>query len=228
MNRRDAMTAGLALAGSLAVSGLVRAQAPEKNVVGEQPPLAASDAEKRILDVLEDLDRNQRRGNMNVPVEDGRLLRLLAESMRAERVVEIGTSNGYSAIWICLALQATGGKLTTLEIEEWRAKLARENFARAGVEERITLVLGDAHVEAPKLSGSIDLLFLDADKQGYLDYLDKLRPKVRPGGLVLAHNMRRPAPDPRYIEAVTTDPALDTVFVNMDNAGMALTLKKHE
>lgn len=192
----------------------------------EGPPLAKSDAERRILGVLDDLDRNQRRGNMNVPVEDGRLLRLLVESIGAKHVVEIGTSNGYSGIWLSLALRATGGRLTTYEIDARRAALARENFRRAGVDHLVTLVEGDAHVEVTKLRDPIDLLFLDADKEGYLDYLNKLLPLVRPGGLIVAHNMRSPAPDPRYIRAITTNPNLESIFLNMDSAGVGVTLKK--
>jgi predicted O-methyltransferase YrrM len=193
----------------------------------ERGPLAKSEAERKILDVLDDMHRNQRRGMMNIPVEDGRLLRLLTETMDARHVVEIGTSNGYSAIWICLALRATGGKLTTYEIDPGRATLARENFERAGVESLVTLIEGDAHAEVTKLEGPIDLLFLDADKQGYVDYLKKLLPQVRPGGLILGHNMARPEPDPAYLEAITADPALETVFLNMDLAGISVTLKKH-
>jgi predicted O-methyltransferase YrrM len=192
----------------------------------EKPPLAASAEEKKILDVLDDMRENQRRGMMNIPPDDGRLLRLLVETMNAENVVEIGTSNGYSAIWICLGLRATGGKLITYEITDWRAAKARENFRRAGVEKIVTLIEGDAHEEIKKLKEPIDLLFLDADKEGYLDYLEKLLPLVRPGGLIVAHNMVRPEPDPGYVEAVTTNPELETLFLNMDLAGVGVTLKK--
>jgi predicted O-methyltransferase YrrM len=192
----------------------------------EKPPLAASEEEKKILAILDDMHENQRRGMMNIPLDDGRLLRVLVETMGARNVVEIGTSNGYSAIWICLGLRTTGGTLTTYEITDWRAARARENFKRAGVEKIVTLVEGDAHEEVKKLKEPIDLLFLDADKEGYLDYLDKLLPLVRPGGLIVAHNMVRPEPDPSYIEAVTTNPKLETLFLNMDQAGIGVTLKK--
>lgn len=202
----------------LAVAGAAQGQ--------EGPPLAKTEAERRILGVLDDLDRNQRPGNMNVPVEDGRLLRVLAESISAKRVVEIGTSNGYSGLWLCLALRATGGALTTYEIDRRRAALARDNFKRAGVDHLVTLVEGDAHLEVTKFSEPIDLLFIDADKEGYLDYLNTLLPLVRPGGLIVAHNMRSPAPDPRYIKAITTNPDLETVFLNMHAAGVGVTLKK--
>lgn len=187
-------------------------------------PLPNSDGERRVLEVIADVYRNHR--YLSVPEEDGRLLRVLAESMGARQVVEIGTSTGYSGLWMLLALMKTGGRLTTFEIDPERHDIARRNFERAGVGHLAAPVLGDAHVEVLRLKEPIDLLFLDADKEGYVDYLGKLRRLVRPGGLVVAHNMRSPAPDPRYIEAVTTSPALETLFLNMHAAGIGVTLKK--
>lgn len=138
----------------------------------------------------------------------------------------MGASNGYSGIWFCLALKSTGGKLTTFDQDPGRIKLAKANFKRAGVEELVTLVEGDAHETVKQLKKPIDLLFIDADKEGYSDYLTKLRPLVRAGGLILAHNMARPRPEAKYVEAVTTDKNLETVFLNMHAAGVGLTLKK--
>jgi len=192
----------------------------------ESQPLFANDAEKKILDVLIDLDRNQRAGMMNVPKEDGRLLRVLTEAINAKHVVEVGTSNGYSGIWFCLALRKTGGKLTTHEIDEGRAKLARENFKRAGVEDLVTLVMGDAHEQVAKIKEPVDLLFLDADKEDYTDYLSKLLPLVRPGGLVVAHNMNRRQADVKFVEAITNSPELETLFLNTYLTGVAVSLKK--
>ncbi len=192
----------------------------------QTPPAGKDEAEKKILAVLEDMYRNQRRGMMNVSPKDGRLLRLLTETTGAKRVVEIGTSNGYSGIWFCLALRKTGGKLITHDMHEGRTSLARKNFARAGVDKIVTLVMGDAHETVKKLKEPIDILFLDADKPGYPDYLEKLKPLVRPGGLIIAHNMRRPRPDPDYIKAITTDPELETLFLLMDGAGVAVSMKK--
>lgn len=192
----------------------------------ESSPLAKDEAEKRILAVLDDMTRNQRRGTMSVPRDDGRFLRLLTESVAAKNVVEIGTSHGYSAIWLCLALRTVGGKLTTFEIDPQRAAAARKNFDRAGVEDIVTLVEGDAHKEVSRLKDPIDLLFLDADKEGYLDYFEKLLPLVRPGGLIVAHNMSERQADPRYVKAVTTNPGLETLFVNLGGSGIGMTLKK--
>lgn len=193
----------------------------------ESSPLPKDEAEKKILDVLDDMYKNQSRGMMNVPPDDGRFLRLITESINAKHVVEIGTSNGYSGIWILLALRSTGGKLTTYEIDARRAALARENFKRAGVDDIVTLVEGDAHEEVPKLKEQIDILFLDADKEGYIDYLNKLLPLVRPGGLIIAHNMTPEMADPNYVKAITANPALETLFINTSPAGIGLTLKKH-
>ena len=192
----------------------------------ESAPVPKTEAEKHILEVLADMRANQSRGMMNVPPEDGRLLRLLAETAGAKHVVEIGTSNGYSGIWFCLALRTTGGKLTTYEIDKGRAALARDNFKRAGVEPIVTLVEGDAHAEVPKLEGPIDILFLDADKEGYIDYLEKLLPLLRPGGLIVAHNMNARQADPRFVKAITTSPDLETLFLHMEGAGVSVTLKK--
>jgi len=107
-------------------------------------PVPINEEEKHILSILDDMNRNQSSGMMNVPTVDGRILRLLTEAINAKHVVEIGTSNGYSGTWFCLALRTTGGKLTTHEIDTRRASLARENFKRAGVDKLVTLVEGDA------------------------------------------------------------------------------------
>jgi len=190
----------------------------------ENPPLAKTDAEKRILSVLDDIRKGP--WMANVHTLHGRLLRILAEATNAQNVVEIGTSNGYSALWLCLGLKTTGGKLFTHEINPETAALARENFKLAGVEHIVTVVEGDAHETVTRLKGPIDILFLDADKAGYLAYLNKLLPLVRPGGLILADNVSRPTPSPEFIKAITENPALETVFLNMEATGISLTVKK--
>ncbi|UCD84029.1 MAG: class I SAM-dependent methyltransferase, partial [Deltaproteobacteria bacterium] len=193
----------------------------------ETSPVPNTEAERKILGVLADMRRNQR-GMQNVSPEDGRLLRLLTEAVGAKHVVEIGTSNGYSALWLALALRTTGGKLTTHEIDKRRAAMARENFKRAGVDGIVTVVEGDAHEEITKLKEPIDVVFLDADKSGYVDYLKKLLPLLRRGGLVLAHNMNPRQADPKYVKAITTNPALETLFLHMQGTGVGVTLKKRQ
>ena len=209
-----------------------RRRVPEGQGMGgrqEQRATVSSEAEGKIMSVLEDMHENQRRGMMNVSRENGRLLRLLTAAADAKHIVEIGTSNGYSGIWFCLGLRATGGRLTTHEINAERAALARENFKRAGVEQTVTLVEGDAHKEITKLKGPIDIIFIDADKPGYMDYLNKVLPLVRPGGLILAHNTTNSGPDMQdYLKAITTRANLETIFLHKDDRGISVTLKKGE
>jgi len=192
----------------------------------EKPPQAATDAEQEVLSVLDEMSQGE--WYANVSPTDGRFLRQLTEALGAKRVVEIGTSSGYSGIWFALALRSTGGHLWTHEIDPERAEMARTNFQKAGVDDLITIIEGDAHHTVAQHTEPIDILFLDADKPGYVDYLGKLLPLVRPGGLILAHNMRQPEPDPAYIEAITTNPQLDTTFVLMQGAGIGVTLKKRD
>jgi predicted O-methyltransferase YrrM len=76
------------------------------------------------------------------------------------------------------------------------------------------------------VEGPVDIVFLDADKEGYLDYLEKLLPKLRPGGLVIAHNMSERQADPKYLKAITTNPELETVFVSAGASGIGVSMKK--
>lgn len=189
-----------------------------------RPPIPKDDGEKRILDALEHARGGERYAN--VSTADGRLLRQLTEALGARRVVELGTSTGESGLWFSLALRKTGGKLYTHDIDPGRIAVARENFKRAGVEDIVIITEGDAHETAPRNKDPIDIVFIDAEKEGYAAYLKELLPYVRPGGLILAHNMQRPTPDPAYLRAITGDPNLDSSFVLMDGAGVGITLKK--
>lgn len=180
-----------------------------------------SSMEDRLMAVLEEMiERGE--GYRNVPVNDGKMLRLLTEATGAKNVVEIGASTGYSGLWFSLALQATGGRLTTFEMDAGRITAAREHFRKAGVDGLITIVEGDAHETVTRLKDPIDLLFLDADKEGYIDYFGKLLPLVRPYGLILAHNVEM-VPD--YMKLVMSSPDLETVLY-MEGNGLAISLKK--
>jgi len=188
---------------------------------GQALPLAKTDQEKMVLATL---DAVLKAGEvyLNVPVADGRMLRLLTEAVGARNVVEIGTSTGYSGLWFSLALLSTGGKLTTFEVDPGRAAMARQHFKKAGVLSLITIVEGDAHANVRGLKEPIDVLFIDADKEGYVDYLNQLLPLVRPGGLILAHNVNM---NRDYVKLVTSSPDLETQFY-MEGAGLGITLKK--
>jgi caffeoyl-CoA O-methyltransferase len=192
----------------------------------DKRPVAGDPGEQKILNLLDEIAQSDN-SNLLVPLEDGRLLRILAESTGAKNIVEVGTFDGYSALWFCLALRTTGGKIVTHELSPKNAALARENFSKAGVTDLVTLVEGDAHETVLKLKDPIDILFIDADKPGYADYLKKLLPLVRPGGLIIAHNTTntgRQMPD--YFTAVTTDPNLDSIFLGQHSVGIGITIKK--
>jgi caffeoyl-CoA O-methyltransferase len=187
----------------------------------ESPPQANSEGEKKILGVI-DQARSNGEVYLEVPATDGRMLRLLTEAVGAKNVVEVGTSTGYSGMWLCLALQKTGGHLTTFEYDAGRAARARKHFEQAGVDKMVTIIQGDAHQNIAQAKGPIDVVFIDADKEGYVDYLNKLLPLVRPGGLILAHNIES-AQD--YVQAVNANPALDTLFYT-PGGGLGITIKK--
>ncbi len=184
-------------------------------------PLPRDPGEARILATLR---RMEETGNIQfgVPESDGRRLRLLAEALGAKSVVEVGTSTGYSGLWLCLGVRASGGHLTTFEIDAGRAARARDVFRQAGVDRQVTVVVGDAHHTLAGWNAPIDLIFLDADKQGYPDYLEKLLPFLRPGGLILAHNVEDA---PAYVERVAADSTLDTVALTQ-GSGLSATLRK--
>lgn len=217
-------TALACLAGAILLTGAPILSFAQDEMNPQKPALPKDDGEKRILEAIVEARKGQRYAN--VSEADGRLLRLLTEAVNAQRVVELGTSTGESGLYFSLALRKTGGKLYTYDIDPDRVEVAKANFKKAGVEDLIEITLGDAHETAPKNTEPIDVLFIDAEKSGYDAYLRELLPLVRPGGLILAHNMRRPAPNPKYIEAITTNPDLETSFVLMDGAGIGITLKK--
>ena len=162
----------------------------------------------------------------NATLSDARVLRMLAEFSGSKKVLEFGTLTGYSGLWFANALRKTGGKLITFELDAERAAIARANFKDAGVDGVVTIVEGDAHKELDKVEGPVDMVFIDAEKPGYRQYLEQVLPLVRPGGMIIGHNMRFPTPQPDFVEAVTTNAALDTVFIHMHDRGMSLSLKK--
>ena len=126
---------------------------------------------------------------LNVTTREGRVLRQLTEAVGAKRVVEIGTSSGYSTIWLALGVRATGGKVFTHEIDPEKVKLAKANFKKAGVDDVITIIEGDAHETIKQHKEPIDVVFLDAEKKGYVDYLAQA---------AAAGSARRPDPRPRH------------------------------
>jgi caffeoyl-CoA O-methyltransferase len=147
--------------------------------------------------VLESALRRSRRAGMpeiHVSPNEGRLLQLLAEVAGAQRILEIGTLGGYSTIHLARALPE-GGALISLELNESYAGVARESIAEAGLEDRVEVRIGDAGEQLYGMveedAGPFDLTFIDADKEGYPEYLEWALRLSRPGSLILADNTIR-------------------------------------
>lgn len=167
--------------------------------------------------------------DMNVPEVDGRLLHDLIIKNKYTKALEIGTSTGYSSIWIAWALSKTGGKLITVEIDESRYRKARENFEKAGLSDYIDARLADAHELVPKLKGPFDFVFSDADKGWYKNYFEAVAPKLTVGGCLATHNVS----DRKgvgfnlesYVKYLKSLKNFDTTF-DYRGAGVAISYKK--
>jgi caffeoyl-CoA O-methyltransferase len=127
--------------------------------------------------------------DLNVPEVDGKALHDIILEHKYRNALEIGTSTGYSGIWMAWALAKTGGKLVTVEIDKSRHELAVANFRKAGLEKYVDARLGDAHEIVPSLEGPFDIVFCDADKEWYENYLSATIDKITAGGCFAAHNV---------------------------------------
>jgi caffeoyl-CoA O-methyltransferase len=121
------------------------------------------------------------------PVQ-GKFLELIARIMRPARILEIGTFTGYSAICLGRGL-APGGILHTVDVSDETAVIARSFFDRAGISDRIRMHVGDARTVVPALGETFDLVFIDGDKEQYLEYYHAVFDQVAPGGVILADNV---------------------------------------
>ncbi len=189
----------------------------------------SADAETTELDRRVERFLKSRAGtwhDLNVPEVDGRTLRDLIVKNGFKRALEIGTSTGHSAIWIAWGLSKTGGKLTTIEIDPERHKTALANFKEAGLSEYIDARLADAHDLVPKLAGSYDFVFSDADKEWYTKYFQAVWPKVRVGGCFTAHNVTMNAQGiHEFLEHLKTVKDGETTIDNKSRAGLSITCK---
>ena len=122
-----------------------------------------------------------------IPPETGRFISLLAASAPAGNYIEIGTSAGYSSLWLALACRAVHRTITTFEVMAEKVHLAEETFARASVSDVVTLVHDDARARLHTLSG-IAFCFLDCEKEAYLDCYEAVVPLLLPGGILVADN----------------------------------------
>jgi caffeoyl-CoA O-methyltransferase len=155
--------------------------------------------DERALVVLERLyaeDAGQRaaglpsaRRTRNVDQETGRWLNLLVRATGASAILEIGSSNGVSTIWLATAARENGGSVTGTEILFDRAAQANQNLTEVGLEKVAGVIGGDAKEIVVGLPGPFDLVFIDAEKEDYVNHFHTVRERVRVGGLILADNV---------------------------------------
>ena len=195
--------------------------------------------------VLQEIAREGARQDLPlVDAEVGALLRVLAVSIGATRILEIGTAIGYSGIWLAGALPK-GGMLLTMEMDPDRAMIARDNFAKAGVGDRVSVIVGDAQRMLAKVAGPFDLIFQDGDKRQYVPLLDRLTDLLRPAGLLVTDNVlwdgevvpgfvpepKRNAEDTQaiadYNQRLNAHPRLMTATIPLRD-GVAISVKRRE
>jgi predicted O-methyltransferase YrrM len=194
-------------------------------VLAVQAPRAAAQPAQDSLDAQVRRVLNGRAWHeLNVPASDGRLLHDLIVQRRFTRVLEVGTSTGHSAIWMAWALNRTGGRLVTIEIDERRHGEAMRNFRDAGLSHVIDARLADAHELVPALPGPFDLAFVDADKDWNLRYFQAILPKLAPDGCIATHNIsrQRRRGDGGYLAEVERTPGTTTELVG---TSIALTCR---
>jgi predicted O-methyltransferase YrrM len=152
----------------------------DATMVGDDPVLSAA------------LQASKQAGlpSIAVSAQQGKFLSLLAGAIGARRVLEIGTLGGFSSIWLARGV-GPEGRVTTLEYEPKHAEVARANLERAGVGDRVEVLIGAALDTLPTLTGPFDLVFIDADKPGYTDYFGWAVRLARPGALIIADNVVR-------------------------------------
>lgn len=144
---------------------------------------------------------------IHVAPNQGKLLQLLAQGIRARTVLEIGTLGGYSTVWLARALPADG-RLVTLEFDPRHAEVARGNIARAGLAGIVELRVGKALDTLPQVAGPFDLIFIDADKQSYPEYFKWALKLSHPGSMIIADNVVR---NGAVVDAASTDPMVQGV-----------------
>ncbi len=169
---------------------------------GEQNILGFSAKQQKVLEDLEKTSKDF----WNISRQSANFLNMLIKISGAKNVLEIGTSNGYSGIWLASALKKTGGRLTTIEFYEKRIELALDNFKKCKLDDIITIKQGSATVILEKLDEEFDFVFLDADKSEYIKYFEIINPKLKKGGTIAADNItshsKKVAP---FVEKIKTD-----------------------
>jgi predicted O-methyltransferase YrrM len=152
---------------------------------------------------------------LNITPDTGAFLAVLVKAMKARRILEIGTSNGYSTLWLADAAASIDGQVTTVEMSAQKIAMARENFERAGLAQRIVQREGDAGAHLKQIGdGEFDLVFLDSQRSAYLDWWPALRRILRAGGLLVVDNATSHADEmAAFTDAVRADAAFTASLV---------------
>jgi caffeoyl-CoA O-methyltransferase len=164
--------------------------------------------------------------DLNVPFVDGQTLHDLIVKNKYTSALEIGTSTGHSTIWIAWAMSKTGGKVTSVELNEKRQKQAIKNLTEAGLIQFVDLKLGNAHEIVKQLPGPFDFVFSDADKDWYKQYFLNVTPKLKKGGCFTAHNVIDGNVPPEYNEFVINNKDFETTIDKKSRAGIMISFKK--
>jgi predicted O-methyltransferase YrrM len=156
---------------------------------------------------------------LNITRDTGEFLSVLVQATAARRVLEIGTSNGYSTLWLANAARAMGGSVTTVELSDFKVGLARQNFSRSGLAASITLVQDDAgRVLERAGDASFDLVFLDSERPEYPGWWPHLKRVLRPGGLLVVDNATsHPEQMAPFVALVKADADFTTSLVPVGN-----------
>jgi len=195
-------------------------------LMSQTPALQPQDVPAACISVLAEIKSHDKE-LYAVSEEDGRFLRVLAATRGVKRALEIGSANGYSAIWIGLGLRETGGELFTIEYDSSRARDAKANVERAGLADIVHVISGDAFTEIPKITGTFDFVFLDAWKRDYLKFFTLTFPRVSPGGLFAAHNVVNKREEMQdFLTAITTRSDAWSTIVAPSGEGMSITYKR--
>jgi predicted O-methyltransferase YrrM len=159
--------------------------------------------------------------------DTGKLLNILVRSLKAPHILELGTSYGYSGIWLAEAAQATGGRLTTLELQDYKTAYARDMAMKAGLDGCIDFKVGDALQLIAGLPSGLDFVLVDLWKDLYEPCLDAFYPKLNPGAIIVADNMIRPGGEgvKRYGRAVRAKPGMTSIMVPV---GSGLEISRFE
>jgi caffeoyl-CoA O-methyltransferase len=165
-------------------------------------------------------------GQLAVSEEDGRFLRVLVAARGARSVLEIGAASGYSTIWLGLGARESGGRVVAIEYDRRRAREAATNIRSAGLDDVVRIVPGDAFAEIPRLTGTFDVVFLDAWKPDYKKFFDMVFPRLAPGGVFVAHNVvnKKNEMEP-FLRTVLSHPGLYTTIVSPSHEGMSVSYR---